>query len=118
MRRSEEVRNVLLEAADKIERLGWWQVNIDWQVGIDIDTHNGGYCALTAISVVTTYTTFERAQKRLAQYLRLRQGTSIPRWNDAPGRTKEEVITALRNAALPRNQWRVARRQAQLILAA
>ena len=40
----------------------------------------------------------ERTGAVLARHLGLR-GSTIPEWNDKPGRTKEEVIQAMREAA-------------------
>jgi hypothetical protein len=89
---------VLLDAADLIEHDGWTQN--DWG-----DPWRG-YCALGAVHFVGTgsaeepdcATNLQRAAERhLANQI---ENLDITDWNDRAGRTKEEVIAALRKAAL------------------
>ena len=78
-------QTVLLDAADYIEEYGWCQYR--WQDGEKV-------CALSAISVT--------AGRNLEAIGRLRKflGGRIDTWNDTVGRTKDEVVAALRACAL------------------
>ena len=99
-------RALLLRAAEVIEERGWTQ-------GSYCDG-DGGVCAMGAISVGAGYP--PESIDGLANYVSGKavmklikvidpQGKfvdrigSIPDWNDTRGRTKEEVIAALRTAA-------------------
>lgn len=86
-------REVLLRAADRIERFGWVQGRAHGD--------GGSCCALGAISAVlgAGFTTgLESMQIVLARHLGIAP-CNVARWNDAPGRTASDVITALRAAA-------------------
>jgi hypothetical protein len=76
-------RKGLLAAADYIEQHGWCQ---------HIGKINGHVCASVALNMVGCPNMSWLALTHLV-------GRSIPRWNDAPGRTKEEVVAAMRKAA-------------------
>lgn len=77
------VQRVLDEAADLIEREGWWQRG----GGED------GYCPITALGTLP----HRAGLLALAMTeLRARVGGSIIEWNDEPGRTKAEVLALLR----------------------
>lgn len=86
---------VLLEAAALIERDGWAQ-----HIGFDPET--GGRCALFAIrdahdALRPGEGDYDSAPSDL---LRDHLGTRfVSTWNDAPGRTMDEVVAALRSAA-------------------
>lgn len=101
---------VLRAAADRIEKYGWCQGGTGEQ--------GERRCAMRAISHaidaafnVTIATdrrspaahvakrAFEGARVALMKHLNLTGGWAVPGWNDAPGRTAEEVIAALRGAA-------------------
>ena len=84
---------VLTRAADLIERDGWCQ-------GGSIVGKKR--CAAAAIGdVLATYRTSTLACRReiVGALLHATGLWSIPDWNDEPGRTKEEVVAALREAA-------------------
>ena len=93
----DEVGEILLEAANYIERHGWCQFRLA--------TKEGEVCARGAIRRVLDISTDEvqvltreeaKAIWRLFEYLGQR---SVSNWNDYPGRTKEQVVAALRGAA-------------------
>lgn len=88
-------QQVLLDAADLIEEKGWIQ-GANWRPGL-------GYCVFGAINKVTQNDlAFSDAVGRvLTEIGRLNQPWTggIARWNDEPGRTKDEVLAALRKAA-------------------
>ena len=82
----DEVGKILLEAADYIERHGWCQ-NV-YQNGL------GNACVMGALlQVVRTTSRDGKSLSRLRKYLDV---TSLENWNDAPDRTKEQVVEALR----------------------
>lgn len=60
------------------------------------------YCAVGAISHVSDYSEptrpFKQACIALRRVINIKQGMSIGSWNDAPERTKEEVIAAFDKA--------------------
>lgn len=87
------MNEALLKAADLIEASTWWQAT-----GDSDEMPDGHYCAITATDVVTKGNQEERvhAVAKLMTYLKVR---SIIAWNDTPGRTKDEVVAALRAAA-------------------
>jgi len=82
------VAEVLLGAAEYIEKFGWKQR--------DFGDDGGPRCMLGAVmsQCKNTYTDIMSA----AQLHLQRQGKFMS-WNDSPGRTKAEVIDALRSAA-------------------
>lgn len=98
---------ILVQAADLIEERGWNQG--------DYVNDCGGLCTFGALYIAVGLTpafirTDEADQRALAaltvvdeaaQALRQHVGrdVGISEWNDAPGRTKAEVVTALRAAA-------------------
>lgn len=97
---SENVSEILETAADVIEKRGWTQ-------GVYVDAN--GVCMLGAISTAVTgdprlywrdIANFFPGQtpvvKALSAYL---EGEWPPQFNDRPGRTKQEVLDALRGAA-------------------
>lgn len=88
-------REVLLRAAELCE-VGWVQGSAACSPGCD--------CAVTAINAAASDELLSIwCWNELADYLRLpcpeSAGSAIIRWNDTPGRTKEEVVAALRAAA-------------------
>lgn len=81
-------RDVLLKAADLIEERGWGQ-----------GFCRTSPCAVDAISTTGAKSDWPaggRALEALRDHL---QVPSIAGWNDQPGRTQAEVVTALREAA-------------------
>jgi len=84
-------RRILWDAAELIERKGWVQA-AHWIPG-------EGYCAMGAILAFNNHlrsSDARPAKQKLRHHLR----KSIHSWNDERGRTKEEVLTALRTVAL------------------
>lgn len=82
----------LLAAADYIEKWGWHQGSASGSTG--------GVCAMGAILEVTDIKFHVRAMRLLCRHLGSQHIDYIPDWNDSPSRTKEEVISALREAAI------------------
>ena len=79
-------RQLLHRTADYIEHHGWCQrrtVN-----------DKGEVCIIGALNcVITDKHTYYTAEA----YLRQKVGSRVVRWNDQPGRTKEEVLALLRS---------------------
>ena len=89
----DEVGKVLDAAADYIEGYGWCQYKLE--------DGRGRACLMGALLRVWSDETIEHRYAVLDRLAGLlgRSVNSIALWNDAPGRTKEEVIAALRGAA-------------------
>lgn len=85
-------RKVLLDAADYIERNGWWQPS----TGVGENNPNAA-CPINAVPFKDCYP--DGPLSRFARFLNLRDEHKIPEWNDAPGRTAVEVCAALRSCA-------------------
>lgn len=88
-----EERITLLAAAEYIRQHGWCQNQVE--------THDGRVCTVGAMGKVTIHKRemdCSAAAKRFVDFNKIEPGF-IGRWNDAPGRTKEEVIAALEAAA-------------------
>jgi hypothetical protein len=89
-------RQILIGAADALEQHGWIQGALQT---------NRGRCVLGAIGANWGLTTdadkCDAAAKFLAHINLLSQDDpwGLAAWNDEPGRTKGEVVTALREAA-------------------
>lgn len=82
----------LLDAADYIEKHGWCQGEV---FGPD-----DAVCAIGAImATATNLGILDRAAGLLARYLDIGIDR-VARWNDDPSRTKDQVISALREAAI------------------
>ena len=82
-------RQLLLDAADLIERTHWWN-------GKSVARPRPAYCALTAITMAGDTHGVSLAHEA-ATYFSHYVGIGdqrIPHWNDAPGRTKVEVLAA------------------------
>lgn len=96
------VTEVLHKTADLLEKDGWIQC-------ADCGP-NGSRCVVRAIASVTAYNymvpfrrqdtqLLEAAVNRLSRQIGSENSpTHVAGWNDVEGRTKEEVITALRSA--------------------
>jgi len=93
-----EQDKVLLDAADIIERRGWHRGSYE--------SGYGAVCALGAINIAANGAALKfgpssnDAVVRMTHYL-VQTGyeDGVHSWNDQPGRTKEEVVAALRAAA-------------------
>lgn len=82
---------LLLEAADRIEQHGWCQ-----DTAMD---YRGRMCVLGALSFAVDFSQAEYAAA-VGKILRQTDAFEIAGWNDAPGRTKDEVVAMLREAAI------------------
>jgi hypothetical protein len=92
--------SILLAAANWLETHNWCQRDT-WQDRRGVNTTDttkiASACAVGAIILATeSHDIVWDALNRLKNHLRT---SSIGHWNDATGRTKEEVIQALREAA-------------------
>jgi hypothetical protein len=93
----DEAGKILLDAADYVERHGWCQN--EFQNGF------GSVCIMGALLHVVQWPDHLQGRgiteilPRLTKYLGV---TRLDNWNDAPGRTNEQVVAALRGAAQPR----------------
>lgn len=84
----DEVGETLLRAADLLETEGWCQKS---------GRKDGKRCAAVAIEdAAPSYEVEDSAWLRVYRAL---GGTSIVCWNDAPGRTQEDVTAFLRSVA-------------------
>ena len=86
----DRVAGVLLGAADYIERHGWCQGTS--RIGDRV-------CVAWALAIAA-HQDFKFAEQAGHRLMRsVGGGRTVPRWNDRIGRTKEEVVEALRAAA-------------------
>lgn len=99
-------------AADVIERRGWVgtpsplkeiEAGFDpWGLdGVSPVCIEGAIIAVHGVDEFTTTYAVTKcaAYAAVSRYLDLRPGSRLFNWNDAKGRTKEEVVVALRGAA-------------------
>jgi hypothetical protein len=87
---SDQVADVLDDAADLLERGQWIQhLESDGQ---------GGRCAFGAIEAVAPSRVYACCAESVLLHTVDRSG-NIASWNDAPGRTKQQVLDAFRAAA-------------------
>ena len=101
-----DVATVLNTAADILEQDGWTQ-------GKAVDRETGCRCAVGAINeaadrelvgpastgaIVVWRDAVQAVRDRIRHESAIGY-TSVPAWNDTPGRTATEVITTIRNAA-------------------
>lgn len=89
-----KARTVLILAADYMDQHGLCQ---------GAYMAMGMVCAFGAMQMVApsswTACNFDAPAKLLRDHLGLADNKAIVAWNDAPGRTKDEVVVALREAA-------------------
>lgn len=78
----------LLKAADYIEEHAWCQGTIEDSAG--------RVCLVGALTKVGGWESYATVTDDLSHVL---GNTNIVRWNNTPGRTKAEVVAALRGAA-------------------
>jgi hypothetical protein len=86
--------DLLHRAADLLEEFGWRQLHVG-------SKSQGAFCALGATNEArrdlnASKETWREARKILSQEL---GGLPVATWNDAPERSKVEVVAALRKAA-------------------
>ena len=86
-------RQLLLDAADLIDRQGWWD-GTPTPRGEQRTLH----CIETAISAIGSKQ-IDMARSEASVNFSNYVSTPSITWNDAPGRTKEEVLAAMRGAA-------------------
>lgn len=105
------IADVLDKAADIIDRNGWHQGDLydGHQADVGVPVSECRVCAIGAINTAIS----GQATADLAGYDLLLAGLAetcidevldqgwwtVPEWNDAAGRTQDDVTTALRNAA-------------------
>lgn len=82
--------DVLDKAADVIVERGWCQREYEGE--------DGRVCVVGAMGQVSHGKPWNDAYTALSTYLGTRH-TALSYWNDVPGRTAGEVITALRSCA-------------------
>lgn len=104
---SKDVKDILLAAADLLEKPGGWTKGAcardSDRNSVPIESRDTVcFCTLGALSHLTlggagdaADDLFARTAERLRSYL----GREITRWNDAPTRTQTEVVRTLRGAA-------------------
>lgn len=80
---------VLAGARDLITRDGWWQFG---------DGQSVGHCTVTAIGRAADLGSLNPAIRLVAEVIGGDGFDAITRWNDAPERTYEDVILALKQA--------------------
>jgi hypothetical protein len=89
-------QEVLLKAAELLERRGWCQNELT-------NPETGAYCVLGALQTVCLVDYFIESEAR--EILRNKvygeppETGSLVDWNDEPGRTATEIISTLRAAA-------------------
>lgn len=96
-------------AADLLEEFGWCQgyaaVNADECPVVPVSPSVVAFCAIGALTRAAADLNSAAGTKRLCDYLGLpQQGPAnqphpIAKWNDVSGRTRHEVVAALRGAA-------------------
>ena len=82
-------QQLLLDAADLIDRQGWWNGKPQKSLSV--------HCIQTALFAASPRSSI--ACEAAVNFLNHIGGHGIVCWNDAPGRTKEEVLAAMRGAA-------------------
>ena len=96
--------DVLERAADLLEEFGWCQhqyARTAFGVGVDVDdARAASFCAVGAIDRATLDLAAAPLRSPAVQeFLKDVPGRWFADWNDAPDRTKQEVVSALREAA-------------------
>jgi hypothetical protein len=88
-------QQLLLDAAALIDKVGWCQ-------GTAVN-HQGQLCAAGAMyysnKVVYLHGDLSVYNEARNHFLDTIKDHNVPTWNDAPGRTQEEVVAAMRKAA-------------------
>lgn len=85
----DEVAQVLLDAADYIDKHGWCQNKLE--------DDDGRVCVMGALYRVNTpWSAYSKLFRHLSVNIKV---LDVPFWNDAHGRTKEEVVSVLRKVA-------------------
>lgn len=106
--RPDYIACVLLQAADLIRTYGF--------VRLEYGSSLRGFCALGAIRHVTKMNPARpEIERAFEHYLRARghlrsRNRAIHHWNDAPGRTKQQVIDTLEAAAFGWKRYENIRR--------
>lgn len=84
------VLKVFERAVAAIEKYGWVQ-------GM-LGTEEVGFCAIGAMDYATPSALIWSINSDAVVKLQTMLGRSVAEWNDAPGRTKEEVLVVFRKA--------------------
>lgn len=89
----DEVGQILLKMADYIEKHGWCQGRLE--------NPCGAVCARGALFKVTTNPVYQNVEARLSKCVGGERDpvNNVVNWNNAPERTKEEVVAMMRHAA-------------------
>lgn len=85
-------RDVLHRAADLLEEFGWCQLD-------DGSKASGSMCLIGSVRAAAGDLGFNEALALRSVYASPAIPSLPMHWNDAPGRTREEVIARLREAA-------------------
>ena len=88
----DEAGKILISAADHIEKHGWWCKKHGANKGIKA-------CLMTSIWFSSNSNEAIKAADRVTHYLGFKNRAEAVQWNDAPERTKKQVVSALREAA-------------------
>ena|SRR5260221_6990586 len=99
----DEAGKILISAADHIEKYGWWCKRHGASKGLRA-------CLMTSIWFSSNFSSnidnfssntdkATEAADRVTHYLGFEERRDAILWNDAPERTKEHVVEALREAA-------------------
>ena len=88
-----EVQKVLLRAAERCEVIGWMQNPLSNYSRADAPNCALGHIMRASVEIAG------KEKYEAATALLIHVGRAIAAWNDEGGRTKEEVIAALRSAA-------------------
>jgi hypothetical protein len=99
--KTENWREFLLAAARVIEIRGWVQGTLYSEKGVCIygafNVAHHGHETFGAYNSIEGI--YPQAQKAMFDYLHLQRPADLTGWNDHPDRTKEQVVSALREAA-------------------
>lgn len=102
------IKDTLLEAADILETMGWTQGSYARDVWGNprqvFDDTAVQFCALGALSCATRFMNVDESIDVLTKYLYKKLSwndseISISKWNDQLGRTREDVISTMRDCA-------------------
>lgn len=93
-----------MKAYELLEQMGWCQgANARNWAGKKVDPHHKSacrFCLIGALDKIYDATSIAMMEAKLALYQQrvIPHNMGLAEWNDAPGRTKEEVIAALKQA--------------------
>jgi hypothetical protein len=110
----DNLSQIYRNAADYIEKHGWWRGSF-----FDpSDYHNGAACAAAAISRVAMRAKVSADEANEAiRLVGQHVGKTVPVWNDAPWRTKDDVIFTLRELSDKLDNTVVAKPESEKVYA-